>query len=244
MATFIDAPSQFSGTEMSRIGQIYTYLYKVHEQLNLALGKLDAGEFSSTGQAQIAEVVRKENEAVNASEFDTLRSLITKNAKYVESSMDAIVNTLESSYVAQSEFGEYRQTAETQFVQNALYAEQNTVVEQQINALENYRSVTEGHIRYGIIGTKEDGSYDYGIAVGERIETTSVSDDENEMIKKQDFLAIYAANRLEFWQGEVKLATFEGDRLTVGTLNVSGSIEQGSWKWDNSNGLALLWIGE
>ena len=142
MATFIDAPSQFSGTEMSRIGQIYTYLYKVHEQLNLALGKLDAGEFSSTGQAQIAEVVRKENEAVNASEFDTLRSLITKNAKYVESSMDAIVNTLESSYVAQSEFGEYRQTAETQFVQNALYAEQNTVVEQQINALENYRSVT------------------------------------------------------------------------------------------------------
>lgn len=244
MATFIDAPSQFTGTEMSRIGQIYTYLYKVHEQLNLALQRLDSGELSAVGQAQIAEVVRKENGTTNAAEFDTLRSLITKNAKYVESSMDAIVNTLESSYVAQSEFGEYRQTAETQFVQNALYAEQNMVVEEQISALENYRSVTEGHIRYGIIGTKEDGSYDYGIAVGERIETTSVSDDENEMIKKQDFLAIYAANRLEFWQGEVKLATFEGDRLSVGTLDVSGSIEQGSWKWDNSNGLALLWIGE
>ena len=29
MSTYIEAPSQFAGTEMARIGQIYTYLYKL-----------------------------------------------------------------------------------------------------------------------------------------------------------------------------------------------------------------------
>ena len=161
--------------------------------------------------------------------------------------MQSLENTLASTYVAQSDFGEYKQDADTRYVQNALYAEMNTNVEESlsaINELEEYRRITEGHIRYGIIGTKADGTYDYGIAVGESITTKAVDDDPNEEIIKQDFLAIYAANRLEFWQGEIKLATLEGDILTVGTINVAGSIVQGGWKWDNSSGLALIWIGD
>ena len=50
-------------------------------------------------------------------------------------------------------------------------------------------------------------------------------------------------NKLEFYQNDALLASIEGDTLSVGAIRVAGSIEQGAWKWDSGNGLALLWIG-
>ena len=243
MAAYVEAPSQFSGTEMARIGQIYTYLYKLHEQLNIALQKLDSGDFSAAGQAQIEKTVQQIADTQTAGEYTALRSMIVKNANIVRSEMDELVTQFAGDYVAQSDFGEYRQSVEATYVTNALYSETTTRLTESVDAYADFYANMNGRIRSGIIGANPDGTYLYGIAVGQNITTEDVEGSDVPRIIKKDFLAIYAANKLEFYQNDALLASIEGDTLSVGAIRVAGSIEQGSWKWDSRNGLALLWIG-
>lgn len=224
----------------------YAYLFQLAQQLNLAL--------EQTGQAAAQQAERTAVTAAEQAErrsYEELKSLVIKSADTVNARMDKLRADLAGEYMAISDFGSYVErlnaiieadpTALTQYYR--YFSELRTDLDATTADYTAWRTDTEGTIRTGIVDYK-DGVPVYGLAVGQKLETSVDSVTGDTVIEKKNFRAIYAANRLSFWEDGVEVAYVSNNQLYISDVVALSTLQVGSWSIrGEAAGLVYKWIG-
>lgn len=174
-------PPALQGDERAQLTQLYRYLFRLSEQLNVGLSTLEGNSAlmmraSSGGGAISPDGADPEQFWANAdAQYNSLKSLIIKTANIVRAEMDQIVTNLSSEYVAQSEWGTYKESVKTEIIQTAKSTIENYQYKEGVENLpdliamfDSYRIETSGSIMRGIIGYDDENYPIIGIAIGQR----------------------------------------------------------------------------
>lgn len=204
--------------------EMYSYLYQMSQQLNIALNSLSAENIKQSPASSINNAVAGAKDAA-ADKYNHLKSLIIKTAKDVDDGMETIRNELKGEYVAQSEFGIYKESVNQTISENAAYTKKEFEAVYEITSeLGNYQSELSGYIKTGIV---EDG-----------IIGVEISQGSGEKVR-------LAAGELSFWQGGVKGAVMTNNRFYIDNLTVNINAQFGNFMIDTSDGgFAIRYIGK
>lgn len=110
-----------TGSEKKDIEQLRSYLFRMSEQLNLALENVNGTALYTQNASQTGGSGSSDGKDVSsgAISYDELRSLIIKTANEIHVEMDTIVTELEGKYVAVSDFGVYKEETDRRIEENA-----------------------------------------------------------------------------------------------------------------------------
>lgn len=236
----------------------YDYLYRVTEQLNLALSNLGAENFAanSTARQVLSGGMSGEQKKTLMDGLGNLKSLIIKTADVVQAETDALKASLESKYVAVSDYGTFQEEINTKLSATAASIEQAISYHAELsdalggvsNEFKDYTVEVQGYIRQGIIGY--DGAVPViGIAIGRDLKVTgkkeTVLGQTYDVIDTSYNLSVWTPDKLAFYVDGVEAAYFSKGALYVGNVIVKNRMEIGEGKWqvDHSNGLSIKWIG-
>lgn len=230
-----------SGTDHEKVEQIRSYLYQFAEQLNWALNNLDSTVSTAVSQATKTPSVA-EAEAERQKNFSSIKALIIKSSDIVEAYSDEINRRLEGVYVAESEFGEYKETTSNEIKANSdsiislidKIGEINTSIE---GIDTQYIKDVKAHIKAGELA-EENGSPVMGIEVGQ----TDTNIKDGETISTYTRYARFTADRLSFFdQNDYEVAYISKFKLHITNADISESLQIGNFVLDTTKGLTLKW---
>lgn len=236
----IRLPNITAATEKEQLLQVKSYLHQLAQELNWALSTLessstakDTGKKASSGSA-----VTKEEMTTS---FNELRSLIIKSAETVSAYYEAAEERYTSLYVAQSDFGTYKEEAEQRIVENSTSIEQIFTNLQEIitqNALEHSKIDVSSNIRSGLLDTDDNGVPVFGVEVGQRTAIDGV--------EVFDKFARFTSDRLSFFdQNDNEVAYISDRKLYINHVEVKGTFHMGGFMDTvQSNGsIVTKWVG-
>ena len=235
----IRLPNITSNTEQGQLLQMKSYLHQLVQDLNFALTAIESGN-----NAQVAKKNASGN-AVTKEEFTTsfneLKSLIVKSSQTVMAYSEAAEEKYGSMYVAQSDFGTYKEEAEQRIVENSTSIEQFFTNLQEIitqNDLEHSRIDVSANIRSGVLDYDDSGVPIYGVEVGQRTEIDGV--------EVFDKFARFTSNRLSFFdQNDNEVAYISDRKLYINHAEIKYSFRMGGFmdtvQADGS--IVTKWVG-
>lgn len=246
MALQLNPPDRFRGTAQEQLQQCYSYLFRLHQQLNTAITALE--RVSPTAAATSANRSRS-SATPTTGEVQSLKSLIIQNATLVRREMEKLETELRGSYVAISDFGTYLEeisarieadpTALTQYYSFISSIQAN--LEQVDSSFRDYLVRTEGYIRTGIVEYEGEIPI-FGVAVGQGLTTVEV--DGETVVSSDHFRSTFTARRLSFWQGDTEVAYLSDNRLYITNITVLGAMDfGGKWSLSHTGGFTVKWTG-
>lgn len=237
---------------------VYDYLYRVTEQLNLALTNLGTENFAADSAARqvLAGSMSAEQQKTMEAGLGNLKSLIIKTAEAVQDEIQVLETSLSSKYVAVSDFGAYQEdiaarlTATAASIEQAIsyYAALSDALGGVSDEFDAYTVEVAGYIRQGIIGY-EDAVPVIGIAIGRDLTVTGAQETVDgktyDVIDTSSNMSIWTPDKLGFYINGTEAAYFSNGALYVGTVIVQTKLVLGQNKWqiDHANGFAVKWIG-
>lgn len=234
----IEYPNITAPDQAAKLEQVRSYLFKLVDQLNYAM---NFG--SNTGSSQ-QQIVRSGGQAVEEKDdsqatFNSIKSLIIASADVVNAYYDKIVKRLEGVYVAESDFGTYKQqTSQTIEATSQSVASLFTNIEEintDIKNVDNYLVDVRASIKAGELYTDDNGDPVYGLEVGQRNIVDGV-----ETFNKY---ARFTSDRLSFYnQNDTEVAYISGYKLYITHAEVTGTLTLGRYVLDTENGLAFKWV--
>lgn len=249
----IRLPNITATDEAGQIAQMRSYLYQFAEQLQWALNTIEGG----TGSEQIVlknsagEVVEMTDDKKAYDTFNSIKDLIIKSADVVEAyaeKIDSLLN-LKGKYVAQSDFGTYKEETETKWSATPKYVEGKFVVtetsegdtvekEYDIDDLESKIRGQEGSIRVGTVTTTlEDDESTTGIEIG--------SFDQLDDVEEKRY-ATFSAAGVELYDGSkdsAPMVTISKSKITIRSAEFDEFVRLGKYRVDLNNGIAFKWVG-
>lgn len=275
--TNLPSPPLTEGSDAHQIVEVRRYLFRLVEDLNKSLNSLTADNFVPDTAAQISaaagsggSVPAPTKQAIEGTATE-LKSMIIKNAKIVEQEIDALTEEFESKYVAQSEYGTFKEQINDRVTQTASGLEQEITTKTEILAgdIENTRSdlteeigITNGNLESGLNASSQALSryiaetsgyikqgivrYDgvvpiIGIAIGQDISVTG----EKETVGGTEYDVIDTRHNMSIWTSE-KLSFFVNGSEVAYFANDALNIRKlyvGNWSIENVNGFSIKWIG-
>lgn len=244
MALQLNPPDRFRGTTQEQLQQCYSYLFRLHQQLNTAITALNRA-----APTAVSTPGNRTASTPTVSEAQSLKSLIIQNATIVRREMEKLEAELRGSYVAVSDFGTYLEeisarieadpTALTQYYSFMSSIQAN--LEQVDSSFQNYLVRTEGYIRTGIV-EYEGGVPVLGVAVGQGL--TAVEVDGETVVSSDHFRSTFTSRRLSFWQGDTEVAYLSDNRLYITGITVLGAMDfGGKWSVSHAGGFTVKWTG-
>ena len=236
----IRLPNITAQTEREQLLQVKSYLHQLVGDLNWALGAIESG--SSTAPA----VKQPSGNSVTKDELTTsyneLRSLIIKSANTVMAYSEAAEEIYNSRYVAQSDFGTYKEEAEQRIVKNSTGIEQFFENMQEIitdiETLQRSLIKVSANIQSGLLYYDGSGVPIYGVEVGQR----TVIDGE-EVFNQ---FARFTADRLSFYnQNGSEVAYISDYKLYITHVEIKGSLKEGGYvdTITEGGGIVTKWVG-
>lgn len=247
----VELPPVLAGSSEARLQQLYGYLFRMAEQLNVAMDGLGAGggTASNTGGSSS---VRKNAEDVQDSQAE-LRALIVNTAEIIRSEMDKLEATLQGRYTAISEqWGVYQEEMQNTITATAEgvlqqygFASSIETLEEQAAGFARYRTETQGYIRQGFIERDSAGVPIIGIAIGQGLTGIETEVDGQTVLELDttQSCAFYTAERVSFRIHGQEVAYLSNRRLYVADVEVTGGMTLGKWLLDGSDGLTIKYIG-
>ena len=220
-----------SGSDTQKLSQLQSYLYRLVEQLN----NTDlAVTHSAPAPAAIPQKTPFE-------QFSSIKSLIIKSADIVNAYYDAIEKRLQGLYVAESDFGVYREETSALLQANAkelsALFENTESIESMLSDIEGGLSKVTARLKAGLLYHDESGQAVYGLEIGQRTFT-----DGKESFSK---FARFTSERLSFYdKNEIEVAYISDYKLFITSAEVKGSLRIGGYTRDGTNGLCVRWTGE
>jgi hypothetical protein len=242
-------PPILRGTERDQLVQIRQYLYQMSRDLNVALTSLTADNFSTGTEAVkvlSGDLSSKQQEKIDAG-MGTLKSLIIKTADNVRAEIDMIEEELASQYVAASDFGTFSENINTQLTATAESLKQTidyqATLASDVADVKAYKVDTEGYIKQGIIGYKEDGITPIiGIAIGQDIRTSGaleVGGKEYDIIDVTSNVSTWTPEKMSFRVNGVETAYVSNGAFYITTTLYFGN----KWAISFEDGFSIRWIG-
>ena len=157
-AVEIRLPELSGGSEQEQLRRIQSYLYTLAQQLQFAFDTVTREQT----QAAAAREVQPESRG-EVTKFAAVKALILKSAQITEHFQEAVEKKLSGLYVAQSQFGSFRQETEAAITANSQSIQQKFTQLQQLEAavagLESAVREVSATIRTGLLAeTPEGGS--------------------------------------------------------------------------------------
>lgn len=263
-AIFLDIPPNVADmAPEAAVAKLHSYLYQAAERLNEALSLVDQAveDTAKAAQEQLNTVTqqlgastqrmgRSANEAL-LREAESLRSLIIDNADEITRVERTIQNQLQSSYVAKSEFGEYKERALAQMTQTADSAiteynasETITGLQADAEAAKTFQRDYDSYIKTGLLFRDSQGNRVYGVAVGENLtRVTQIVDGVEEVVLERSGLsAVFTATKLSFYQNGTEVAYLSNHKLYITQIVVLDRFQLGDLILAvDTGGIAVTW---
>ena len=251
----VETPPNLVGTSEQQLRQVYSYLFRLSENLNVALGNLNEENYSSATQIPTNNVSRSSSGGVSSSDtYNELRALIVNTAEIVRSEIDVLHMEMNSQYEAISgDWGVFQENVDTtieaaagKVVQKFNYDSKIETLEEQAAGFSEYQVSTEGYIKSGFIDYDESGAPIIGIAIGQGLTsvTVTVNGEEYEQFDAAQSCAFYTAEKVSFRIHGQEVAYISNSKLYIGNVEITGSIVLGGkWMITTTNGFQIKWIG-
>lgn len=238
-----------SPPRVTEISELHNWLYQMVEQLNVALSAVQAqddmeAQDTETGRGTVT------TEDLN-SQSDQLKALVIKTANTVRVELQKEIRRMESSYLALSDFGEYREDISREIEETASGTVENyaasiglkNYIEDSAD-LKEWQAETSGYIRKGFIYRNEADVPVLGIAIGQNIAAKSETQDGfAELEVSNQNLGFFTSEGLEFYVNGERVAFFRNDGADMKNATISGRLRIGDWEISHTNGFEIKWIG-
>lgn len=241
-------PSITAPDEKGQLLQMRNYLHQIVEQLQWALNDISANAsgYSATVGTKSKSSVPKESETVT--NFNAVKTLIIKSADVINAYSDEIQKRLEGIYVAESDFGRYKEQTAQDILNTSTYAERSFSNIQEItnslsDSLQNTKNEVDGklgdiselidgikstiidvsaNIRSGILFYDENGVPVYGLEVGQSTKIDGV--------EVFDKFARFTSDRLSFYdQNDNEVAYISDRKLYINHVEIKGTLRMGGF---------------
>lgn len=237
------------------------YLRKLREYLIRLTGELgevekaaaESIEHVRTGAADAARSAESSSAREILHSAATLKALIIRTADEIEQYEDRRFETLESKYVARSDWGSYTQSVTAQIEQTARSTVESYAYDEAIAAAadsarqaEEYITELSGQICRGLIEDPETGETHLGIAISEKLRFTGATQTVNGLkyftLSPGQTLGLYTASGWQFWINGTKRGYFssEDSMLHVSNIVVESALRISSgWEITPTGGLGI-----
>lgn len=232
MAIINLTPPSATGGQAEQVRNLYSYLYQLTDRLNAAFVALDVGGSNASDASASAAGVSGGMSADQARQYNELKALIIKTGTVTKEYADKLVASLDSVYIAQSEWGTYEEQIHQDIEATASGIVESYNFQSQIDALDDYRVEASGYILRGIIGYDEDNVPIFGIAIGQDLKTTEVTIDgvTYKQVDMTKNLATYTADGITFWLNGVAVARLNQQELSITRAVITEKITLGDWE--------------
>lgn len=236
----IPLPQQLSGSEREQLEGMKTYLYQLAQDLQFALGAVEKQIITVQDTAANAErTLRSVSESQTPkAQFSGLKALIIKSADIVNAYYEEINRRLSGLYVAQSDFGTYRQETQQEITENAqgitrAFSDMQAIGDTlaQIQA-----AVTQVNawIKTGKLGEDENSVPIYGVEIGQQTE-------EDGLVVFRKFARLLS-DRLSFFDQNGVEVSFIGDETMHITRAEISSLTAGNASAEQFRMGEYLWF--
>ncbi len=256
MSGIYQLPPILSGSTADQVKQLRDYLVRIVRQLP------EGGDNAAVEKAvqQAVQKTEKAAAALNSSaraQAGTLRDLIVKAADEVYQYVDILEQSLSQIYVAQSDFGAYAETVETQITQTARetvesynYGASIQAVADSVGSLASALTELNGEIRRGVIEDPDTHQDVLGIAISQNLAFTSATVTEDGLVYHRledgQTFGLYTSAGWQFWIGGVKVGWFTSDNSMLHVKNIMAeeTLRIGTdWLISESGGFGLRYVG-
>lgn len=238
----IRLPNITANTEQGQLLQVKSYLHQLVQDLNFALTSIETG----ASKANTAQKKSTSGDAVTKNElltsYNELRSLIIKSSETVMAYSEAAEERYNSLYVAQSDFGTYKEEASNTIQKNSTavenFFENMQKILTDIESLEHSLIEVSANIRSGLLYYDDSGVPVYGVEVGQRTKL-----DGEEVFDK---FARFTSDRLSFYdQNDNEVAYISDRKLYITHVEVTSSFRMGGFMdtVQPDGSIVTKWIG-
>ena len=241
MSVNIRLPNVTATTPEGKLLQVQSYMYQLVEQLNWALKSIETGGQTLVLQNGKRSAAEDKNGPIST--FNDIKGLIIKSADIVNAYYEEINRKLSGLYVAQSDFGTFKQatektTKETSDSIEDLYKNIQEITSEVIPGFEQRIIEVTANIKSGLLYYNDAGIPVYGLEIGQ---TNTVDG-----VETFDKFAQFTSDRLSFFDANATEVAYISDyRLVITTAWIKGNLKLGDgYEFDTSNGLALRWVEE
>lgn len=213
MSVEIRQPNISADTPDQQLLQMRSYLYQLAQQLNWAFSTLDLQGTGGSPSVVMAAASANAKQAP-AETFASIKSLIIKSADIVNAYSQSISKKLEGEFVAQSQFGQYREETSQTITENATRIDR---VFEDVQTIAGKQHSTDAYIRSGLLGYNSDDTPIYGLEVGQMN-----SYEGTEVFNK---FARFTADKLSFYDSNgLEIAYISDYRLYITNAVITGSL--------------------
>jgi hypothetical protein len=214
-----------------QLRQIRSYLYQLTEQLNLAMDSVDT-EIVQQKQAITTASAAAETPEGKLKTFDSIKALIIKSADIISAYSEEITQQLSSVYVAESEYGTFKQ--ETTKTINDTADAMTTLIET-VQSIGEEQNATKGYIRSGILDDSVTPVV-IGVEVGQTNESNGV--------QTFNAFARFTAEKLSFYDSNgSEVAYISNSKLYIKNAKITGDLTLGDFEIRTTHGFAIKWVG-
>lgn len=235
----IPLPRQITGSGQEQLRQIQSYLFRLSQELELALGTVDKQLLTLRDTAaQTERAVRTVSESQNPkAQFSSLKALIIKSADIVNAYYEEISRKLSGEYVAQSDFGTFRQETRQSITENSqgitrAFSDLQTI-ENTLAELNGAVTQVNAWIKTGKLGEDENSVPVYGVEIGQQTEKDGIVAFQKFARLLADRLSFFDRNGLEVsYIGEesMHITRAEVSALAAGDAS-AGKLQMGEYLW-------------
>lgn len=235
----IRLPNITAASEREQLLQVKSYLHQLVSELNWALSSIESGDSSVTAKTTSGNPVTKEELTTS---YNELKSLIIKSANTVSSYSEAAEARYEGLYVAQSDFGTYKEETAQTIQENSTaienFYENMQEILTEIETLEHSIIEVNANIKSGLLYYDEDGVPVYGLEIGQRTKL-----DGEEVFDK---FARFTSDRLSFYdQNDNEVAYISDRKLYITHVEVRGTFSMGGFMDTvlSDGSVVTKWVG-
>lgn len=263
----IRLPNITAATEKGQLEQIRSYLYQFAEQLNWALSNIDSKADEATKKIEASTKDKNAVEQAQAT-FSEVKSLIIKSADIVNAYYEEINHRLEGVYVAQSDFGTYKQESSATISATSeslgiLFENQQTLqsnvgdlsdsidsvgdnvagINEVLQTEESCTTIlgSQAWVKVGVLDYEASGFPIYGMEIGQTNKEGEATVYNRYAQYRSDGVHLYDQNSIE-------VATISDYKLKITNAEmihavITSSLKIGGYSVSTDNGLAFKWGG-
>ena len=203
-------PNITATTSDGKLQQLHGYLQQLVQQLNWALNTVD----NAAVQVERKVVTTASSDPVQ--DFNSIKGLIIKSADIVNAYYETINKKLSGVYVAESDFGTYKEETGSQILANSTGI---TQLYDFTGKLNNSVSNIEAYIKTGLLYYDENGDPVYGLEIGQN------NGD------RFDKTARFTANKLAFFdENNTEVAYVSSQMLYINDAQINYTLTMGNLK--------------
>lgn len=256
-------PPQLHGTPEQQIKAMNDFLVRLcqsleqSEQSAAALAARQKSQGADNSSAKLIEQNARNLRALITKTAGDIRGEIRDTSQEVYSYVDTQTNSLNSVYVAKSEFGIFEENIQTEITATARetvesydYDSRIEAANTRIDGMDMFISTIQGEIRRGIITDPETGEEQMGIAISEKLSFTGEVREENGLsyyeLSPGQTLGLYTATGWQFWINGSKRGWFDSEdgMLHVANIVVEDRLQIGtSWLVTTTGGFGIRYTG-